>query len=420
MKAEVLLLKNSFLFLFLCVVPSFFPIKYSRAEDWPQFLGSHRNGHATGEKIGEKFPQNGPRIVWQRKVGDGFAGIVVSAGKAVLFHRVNDKERVEVMDALTGKVFWTDEESTDYSSAFSPDKGPRATPLVHNGFVYLFGAQGRLQCFELKTGKRKWMRETHKDFRAQEGYFGAGSSPIVEDEKLIVNVGSRNGAGIVAFDLKTGKTLWKKTNEFASYSSPIAATVDGVRHLIFITRMKVISLDPKDGKIRFEFPFGQRGPTVNAASPVIVNGHLFVTAHYRVGAVWAKIEKDKSQILWRDDKTLSAHYATPIEHKGIFYGIHGQERVSKPLLRCFDPVTRKIYWQKEFYYGSMLNVEDKIIFTTTTGELILFQCNSRGYHELDRTRIFSKTTRAIPALSNGLLYVRDTNTLKCLDLRPRQ
>jgi len=388
------------------------------AGDWPQILGPHRNGIAIDEKIVDSFPETGPKVVWQRKVGEGFAGVAVAKGTVVLFHRVDDREVVEALNAKTGKPLWTAKHQTTFSTAFSSDNGPRCTPVIQNGRVYVFGSQGVLKCLRFSDGKVLWTRNTHREFRAPEGYFGAGSTPIVEGDKLLVNVGSRNGAGIVAFDLKTGKTVWKATNEYASYSSPTAVTVNGVRHVIFITRLKLLSLNPKTGAVRFSFPFGKRGPTVNAATPLVFDGHLFASAHYGVGAVFAEIDQTKADILWQSNDVMSNHYMTCVRHKGHLIGIHGQERLNEPELRCFNPKSKEIRWTKRgFGYGAMIKADGKLIAVTTTGELILLKADVTKYHELDRVRLFNTTTRALPALADGYLYVRDTGTLKCVDLR---
>src|SRR6185295_9030292 len=102
----------------------------------------------------------------------------------------------------------------------------------------------------------------------------------------------------VALDLASGRTLWKSTDELASYSSPAAATIDGERHVVFVTRLNVVSVDPHSGNVRFRFPFGARGPTVNAATPLVLGDHLFVSSSYGVGARWAKIDKGGAKELW--------------------------------------------------------------------------------------------------------------------------
>jgi outer membrane protein assembly factor BamB len=291
--------------------------------------------------------------------------------------------------------------------------------VIHHGRVFVYGAQGVLRCLELKTGNKVWQRATHAEFKAPEGYFGAGSTPIVVDDKVLVNVGAgREGAGIVAFDVASGKTVWQATDELASYSSPVLAAVNNGRQVIFVTRLKTVSLDPTTGKVLFEFPFGKRGPTVNGASPVVIDGHLFVSAHYGVGAVFAKLGTTSATQQWSSDDVLSCHYMTPLVHGGMLFGIHGQERVEPAELRCIDPRSQKVLWSKSgLGYGSMIAADGKMLLLTTEGELILWRPDARGYQELARARVFRSTTRALPALSNGRLFVRDSGLLKCLAVR---
>lgn len=392
------------------------------AGDWPQILGPNRDGLAAkDERLADSWPKEGPAVLWQRKVGGGFAGIAVAQETAVLFHRVDDDEVVEALDVTTSKPRWTSKSPTSFSSGFSDDQGPRCTPLIHGDRVIVFGVQGMLRCLELKSGNKVWERATHAEFKAPEGYFGAGSSPIVVGDKVLVNVGAgKAGAGIVAFDLATGKTLWKSVSDDASYSSPIALTIDGVQHVIFVTRLKTVSLDPETGKVRFEFPFGKRGPTVNGATPVVFDGNLLVSAHYGVGAVFAKIGANSADEVWNSDDIFSSQYMTPLTHNGLFYGVHGQERASEPDLRCFDAKTQKVLWSKQdFAFGTMIQADGKFVTLTTDGELILWKPDPKRYQELARTTVFRSTTRALPALSNGRLFVRDSSTLKCLQVGPK-
>lgn len=391
------------------------------AGQWPQILGPKRNGHAVDERLADSWPDGGLATVWQRSVGSGFAGIAVSDGVAVLFHRIDDEERVEAMDARGGEVLWSAAFATDYRPSVVSDDGPRCVPLIHDGRVYVFGVQGGLRCLELAGGREIWSRETQRDYGAPEGYFGAGSSPIIEGDRLLAGVGAaRHGAGIVAFSAKTGKTLWKATEEQPSYSSPVAATIDGRRHLIFVTRLNAVSVDPATGRVRFQIPFGRRGPTVNAANPLVFDRHLFLSASYGVGAVLARIENNGAEILWQSDDVLSSQYTTGIYHDGHLFGVHGRQDVGVAVLRCVDPATREIRWtQRDFGYATLIKADGKLLIMQTDGELALAELNSREYRELARARLLPGTTRALPALSDGLFYVRNERTLKCVRLPGR-
>ena len=387
------------------------------AGDWPQILGPNRNGLAVGERIVESFPDDGPVKLWDATIGSGFAGVAVSGKVAVLFHRLQDEDRVAAYDAETGKALWSQGFATDFQPQIAPDDGPRAVPTIHNGRVYALGANGGLYCVDLKTGKTVWQRQTQREFHAPSGYFGAGSSPLVEGNLLIVNVGGdRDGAGIVAFDIDSGKTVWKSTSELASYSSPIAVTDAGTRHLLCITRLNLVSLDPATGAERFRTKFGQRGPTVNAAIPIIMKNQVLLTASYGIGAQLLSLHPDRVEVQWSDE-VLSSQYTTPIVHEGFIYGVDGRQDGGPVTLKCFDPQTRVVAWtQQTSAYATLIAADGKLLVMQTNGLLKVVALDKRAYRELASAELLKGTTRALPALANGRLYIRNENTLKCVSL----
>lgn len=387
------------------------------AGDWPQILGPNRNGSTADESLSKSWPKGGPEMQWSREVGSGFAGVAVVGDQAILFHRQRDEELVESLSMATGKPSWTAKFSTEYTSQISSDDGPRCVPLIHDGLVYVYGARRNLHCIQLKDGEVVWSRDLFKDYTSsqEEGYFGAGSTPILEDGKLLVNLGAaERKAGLLALDPATGKTLWQATEELASYSSPVAATIDGVRQVIFVTRFHVMGVRAENGDVLWTIPFGARGPTVNAASPTLFDGHVLVTASYNVGALYAKVSGSKPEVVWKSD-VISSQFTTCVEHEGAIYGIDGRDDVGDTRLRAFHPETGKLMWTKEdFGKANLILARDKILAMKTSGELVLFAADAREYRELANARIFNTKTYALPALSNGCLLVRDSRTLKCL------
>ena len=397
-----------------------FVVDAALAGDWPQILGPERNGSAKGEQLAKSWPESGPAVVWQTRVGRGFAGVAVQKGRLILFHREGNQLLAEAREAATGHPQWKAAFATTYASTISPDDGPRCVPLIDKDHVYLLGPGGELACLALETGKQLWLRDICKDFKAPEGYFGAGSSPILEGDRLLLNVGGRDGAGLVAFSPSDGKTLWKATDEAASYSSPVAVSVAGVRHVVFVTRLNVVSIDPGSGDVRFRFPFGARGPTVNAANPMVIGDHLFVSASYGVGAQWAKIGAREAKEVWSSDDVMSSQYTTCVEHEGILYGIDGRQDVGVARLRAFDPRTARVLWTEEgFGTGGLIVAGDKLLIMRTEGELVLAEASPKEFRPLARAKLFDTTAQALPALSDGLAFVRDTKELKCVAVGQR-
>jgi outer membrane protein assembly factor BamB len=387
------------------------------AKDWPQILGPGRDGKAQGESLPTRLNQGAIQVAWQKPVGAGFAGVSVAGNTAIVFHRPGQKLVAEALSADSGKSIWQHEIETNYVSSISPDNGPRAAPVIHDDDVYLYGPDGELSCVELKSGRERWSRRTRTEFVAPEGYFGAGSSPLVEGELLLLNVGGRNGAGIVAFDRKTGTTRWKALDDAASYSSPVPTTLGGRRQVLFVTRLNVVSIDPANGGVLFQIPFGKRGPTVNGANPVIVGDTLLVTASYGIGAQAHRLAKTGTELLWESDETLSSQYVTPIERDGFVYGVHGRQDGPPAALRCVELQTGKVRWSEEnFGTAALIMAGDKLLAVKVDGELVIFGANPSAYKPLGSVKLFESTVQALPALSKGRLYVRDEKMLKCVRL----
>ena len=390
------------------------------AGDWPQILGPNRNGIAVDERLAEKWPSSGPKKVWDAKIGSGFAGVAISGRTVVLFHRQQDDDKLSAFDAETGEPIWSTSFPTSFQPQIGEGDGPLTTPTIHNGSIFAYSGEGKLYCVDLKGGKKRWERKTHKDFGANGGYFGAGSAPLVEGNLVIVNVGGdKMGAGVVAFNAETGETVWKAVKDQASYAAPVVVTEGDTRHLLCITRLNFVSLDPLTGKERFRTPFGQRGPTVNGAIPVIADNHILLTASYEIGAQWLKFGPQNCDVVWSDE-ILSSQYTTPILHDGAMYGIDGRQDGGPISLKCFDPMTRKEYWSKSgMTYSTLIGANGLLLVMQTDGVLKLTRLSKERYEELGSAKLLPGTTRALPALANGRFYVRNEKTLICVDLADR-
>jgi outer membrane protein assembly factor BamB len=206
------------------------------AQDWPQFLGPTRTGVYAGAPLNESWGPEGPKIAWRKTIGAGFAGPVVVQGRLLVFHRLANQEILDALDARTGMAQWRYAYPTAYRDDFGFDEGPRAVPVVADGVVYTFGAEGQLHAVDLAKGTRLWSVDTMQRFEVPKGFFGSAGSPLVEDGRVLANVGGPK-AGIVAFDAKSGKVLWTAAAAGASYSSPLGVTINGRRYAVFLTRV---------------------------------------------------------------------------------------------------------------------------------------------------------------------------------------
>jgi outer membrane protein assembly factor BamB len=394
--------------------------------DWPQFLGPMRNGVYAGPELAKSWPAGGPKVVWKREVGQGFAGPAVAEGKLILFHRLGGKERVECLDAKSGQPLWSGEYPTAYADDFGFDEGPRGTPAIADGRVFTFGADGVLSCWNLADGKRAWEVDTKTKFRAPKGFFGPACSPLIEGGAVVLNVGGANGAGVVAFDCKSGKVLWKATDDPAGYASPVAATVGGKRTIFAFTRSGLDAIDPAGGRVLFQFPWRSRmDASVNAAAPLVIHeGNddlVFLSASYGTGATLLRLDprdltKPPEQV-WSGDESLSNHYATSVHREGFLYGFHGRQEHG-PSLRCVELRTGKVRWSEDgFGAGTILLAGDRLLVLTEKGQLVLAPATPEGWQATAKAQILPFECRAYPALADGLLYARSKDRMVCVDLR---
>ena len=389
----------------------------AQGDDWPQYLGPGRDGRYAGPALGTDWPGGAPPEVWRRPVGEGFAGPAVAGERLLLFHRLEGREVLEALDAASGDPLWRHEAPTAYRDDFGFDEGPRAVPVAAGGRVFTFGAQGRLSAVDLETGAPLWEVDTAERFGVRKGFFGAAGSPVVEGGRVIANVGGGD-AGLVAFDAASGDVLWTATSHEASYSSGVAADLGGERLAVFLTREGLVGLDPATGAVRFEQRWRSRlGASVNAATPLVIGDLIFASASYGTGAAVFEAAGAQLTTLWSSDDALSNHYATSVHHDGFLYGFHGRQEYG-PSFRAVELRSGAVQWSEDgFLAGSVTLAGDRLVIMRETGELVIAAAAADAFTPLARAQILPPVVRAYPALAAGRLYVRNGDTLVCVDLR---
>lgn len=388
------------------------------AADWPQLHGPNRDGHSTETKLNWNWPKDGPKVLWKLDCGHGWGGPVVAGERLIFFHRVDDNEVVWCLDPATGKEKWKHSYPTKYTDDFGFDDGPRATPTIARGTVFTLGANGDLSAVELATGKPLWHHNVLDEYKASKGFFGAACSPLVMGSKVLVNVGGK-GAGVVAFDAADGKELWKSTDDKASYSSPVAAEIDGKPAAVFLTRYGLRVLDPANGKSLYDFPWKPRiEASVQAATPIVWKDNIFLTVSYSTGAALLNTKKGEVNEVWSNDKSLSSQYTTPVRVGDYLYGTHGRSDVGTASLRCVEWKTGAVKWSEaNFGVASVIAVDGGVLALTEAGDLVRFDASPDGYKERARATILTKPTRAEPALADGRFFARDGKQLVCVSLK---
>lgn len=391
-------------------------------------------------------------------MGTGYSGPSIRGSQGVIHHRVGNEEIVEAFDAATGETVWRTSTPSTFRDPYGYNNGPRSTPLITSNRVYAFGAEGRLLCLDRENGERLWERVTGADFNVPEAFFGVGSTPVLEDGRLIVMVGGQPDSGVVAFDPETGRTLWESVGESnwtgqimhgwpgrpsvkwerwekqASYASPVPATIHGRRHVLCLMRQGLVSLNPTNGAVNFSYWFRARqDESVNAANPVVRDDLVLISAaYYRIGSVLLRVRPDGNGVdeVWRGT-ALEMHWATPMWIDGFLYGFSGRNEPDARL-RCVEFLTGRVRWERDeswryrssaqppvFGRGSMIHADGKLIAIGEGGLLGLFRPSPDACEELGRWQVpsLSHPCWAAPVLADGRLYLRSESRLVCVDAR---
>lgn len=422
--------------------------------DWPCFLGPTHDAVSSETRLLKKWPAGGPALVWELQKGNGYASPSVQGERLVFPHRVGDELLVDCLHAETGRQFWQFRIQTTYEDRYGYSNGPRSSPVIHDGRVYIYDVEGRLFCLQLQTGKLLWQRRLSEEFKVPQDFFGVGTTPLIEGKLLIINLGAPGGPCVIALDAETGKLVWGAGDRWGpSYSSPVPATIHGRRRVFVFAGGEsrpptggLLALDPADGSIDFEFPWRSRSyESVNAACPVVVGNQVFISATYNTGSALLEVGPDfASKTVWTTGE-CGTHWNTAVHADGYLYAFDGRNEPDASLV-CLELKTGTVLWRKVPEWeetvtirgqqerltmgtlrGCLLKVDSAYLCLGELGHLLWLDLSPQGYKQLDRTWLFAaRETWALPVLSRGLLYVcqnsddpftRKPPRLLCYDLR---
>ena len=421
--------------------------------DWPAFLGPTGDGKSPEVGFFNDRGLLGTRILWQRPIGAGYAMPSVAHGRLFLFARHDNVNRLECLSAETGEPLWKFEYPTRYEDTYGYSGGPRCCPVVDDDRVWILGAEGMLHCLNVADGSIAWKLDTAEQFGVVKNFFGVGSTPIVEGDLLIAAIGGSppesrdvppgqfdrvrgNGSGVVAFDKRSGAVRYRFSDELASYSSPVMATIAGRRWGFVFARGGLVAFDPVAGTQDFHFPWRATiRESANAANPVVVGDEVLVSETYGPGAALLKVRPGGSDVVWKDDvkqrqKNLQAHWSTPIHHEGFVYACSGRH-VDNAELRCVEWKTGRVAWsERGLSRTSLLFVDGHFFCLAECGDLMVFLANPEKFEQVgeiplfdegpavdgERPRMLKYPAWAAPILSHGLLYVRGADRLVCIEL----
>lgn len=374
---------------------------------------------------------------WEVPVNPGYCGPTVYENRVYLMDYAGEdvkSERVLCFDAETGEELWTHSYERPYSVGYPT--GPRASVLIAEGRAYALGTMGDLYCLDAQTGEVLWYVDGEKEYNISFPTWGLSSSPLVENDLLIVQLGGTPSACLVAFNKVTGEEVWRALPDEASYSSPIVIDQAGKRVLVCWTGDNLAGLNPGTGAVYWKIPYESRKGVINIAMPVISWPYIFLSSFYDGSMLVQLNEKTPAaSLVWKrtgesERKTDALHciMSTPLIQDGYVYGIDSYGE-----LRCLDLLTGDRIWTDSTLvpYGRWANAHfvtqnEKIWAFNEKGELILGTLSPENFRDLGRVELVkpvrvSPNPRgginwAHPAFAGKKIYARSDALLVCWEL----
>jgi outer membrane protein assembly factor BamB len=390
------------------------PATKASRNSWSEYRGTNRDGRYEDVKILTKWPSGGPRQLWKQPVGGGYASFVCADGLAFTIEQRRRQEVVAAYNVETGREVWTHGWDAEFRESAGGD-GPRATPTWHEGRVYALGAQGDLRVLDAKTGKLIWSKNILSDARASNLQWGMSGSPLIVDDKVIVQPGGTSGKSVMAYNKNNGSIVWSSLNDSQAYVSPMLATIAGKRQIVVVTSSRMVGLEVDNGSMIWEQPWNTSNG-INCSQPIQVGpNRLFISSGYGKGAALVEITGSGSEFAARtvwQNTFLRNKFNSSVFYDGHIYGLN-----DPGVLTCLDIETGQRKWQGGRYgFGQLVLADGHLIITTEEGEVVLARATPDQHTEIARFSALEGRTWNNPAIVSGKLLVRNATHMACYDI----
>lgn len=380
---------------------------------WNQWRGPTRDGQFTGPRWPEKLDETALRSKWRVDLPPSYSGPVVTPD--TIFVTGTEDKKTEIVLALnreTGKVRWRAEWPGAMSVPFfaaANGSWIRSTPAYDGETLYVAGMRDVLVALNAENGKERWRMDFVKELKSSLPTFGFVCSPLVDGDAIYVQAGS----SLVKLNKNSGALIWRTLEDGGgmmggAFSSPVIATLCGVRQLVVQTREKLAGVDIETGRVLWE----QKVPSfrgMNILTPVVFGDAIFTSSYQNKSWLFGISNADgqfRVKELWNDK--AQGYMSTPVVIDGHAY-IHLQnERFA-----CINLKTGERTWTSTPYgkYASLIAQQDRILALDQTGRLLLLKANPKEFELISERKVSDQETWAHLALCDDLVVVRELNGL---------
>jgi hypothetical protein len=346
------------------------------------------------------------------------------------------------LNAKTGKRVWKTRLSRRYENG--QGNGPRSTPTIVDGAVYVYTGDGIVARLDLVSGKVDWKVDAPKSLHGNIAEYGLSCSPLVADGKVVFGMDPLTAkqassgtkqvyAPLVCLSTTDGKLVWRSKRldfrENSGYASPSLMSLSGKPHVAALTGQSFKLVELETGRIRLVHEF-ETDYACNTASPLVIDDdHVFISAGENHGAQLLKISSDGNDLkvaeVWSSlgkRSVMRNEWQTSIRDGDYLYGFDNQGGAG-PITNfcCLKWKTGEVAWKvPRFGKANMIMADGKLWMSNIDGEMIVADVNPKRYNELGRTEIVAirkyGVSRQTPVLANGRLYFRG-DKIVCVDVR---
>jgi outer membrane protein assembly factor BamB len=381
--------------------------------DYPQFLGPHRNATVDQPQLARDWKAQPPQQLWVQPVGRGWSGFAVVGNQAITQEQRGEEEAVVCYELRSGSVIWAHHYPAHYRSSLAGE-GPRATPTISENRVFALGSTGILSCLDLRTGKLLWSRDIVRDNHSEVSDWGISCSPLLMDELVVISAGGGNERSLVAYRAGTGEFVWGGGSDGSGYSSPSLVTLAAVPQILIFNAGGVSAHQAADGKTLWKYPWPGGHPHVSM--PVVLSDdRVLVSSGYGVGSELLRIEKDsegkfRAKRIWKSTR-LKAKFTNVVYRDGYIYGL------DDGIMVCVDVSNGELKWKEGRYgHGQEILAGNLLLVTAESGDIILLEPNPVESRELGRFSALKGKMWNPPALAGAYLVIRNDAEAACYRL----